>query len=40
MIEITHPERYMEAAVLATSPEIELPIILEKKDYVVIRKKA
>jgi len=39
-IDITHPERYMEAAVLATSPEIELPIILEKKDYVVIHKKA
>lgn len=39
-IEITHPERYMEASVLATSPEVDLPIILEKKDYVVIRKKA
>lgn len=40
IIDITHPERYMEASVLATSPEIELPIIVEKKDYVVIHKKA
>lgn len=40
VIDITHPERYMEASVLATSPEIELPIIFEKKDYVVIHKKA
>lgn len=39
-IDITHPERYLEAEVLATSPAIELPIILEKKDYVVIHKKA
>ncbi len=40
VIDITHTERYMEASVLATSPDIDLPIILEKKDYVVIHKKA
>ncbi len=40
VIDITHPERYLEASVLATSPQIELPIILEKDDYVVVHKKA
>lgn len=40
VIDITYPERYMEASVLATSPEVELPIIIEKKDYVVVHKKA
>lgn len=39
-ISITHPERYMEASVLATSPEVDLPIVFEKKDYVVVHKKA
>lgn len=39
VISITHPERYMESSVLATSPEIELPIMIEKKDYVVVHKK-
>lgn len=40
VIDITHPERYMESSLLATSPAIELPIMLEKDDYVVVHKKS
>lgn len=37
-ITIIHPERYMESEVLAQSPEIDLKILIEKKDYIVIYK--
>jgi 23S rRNA pseudouridine1911/1915/1917 synthase len=38
-IRIQHPERYMEATMLAQSPEVpEVKILLEKDDYVVVHK--
>jgi 23S rRNA-/tRNA-specific pseudouridylate synthase len=40
-IHIIHPERYMEATVLAQSPEVpSVRILLEKEDYVVVHKPA
>lgn len=40
-IHIKHPERYMEASVLAQSPEVPgVEILLEKEDYVVVHKPA
>ena len=37
-ITIVHPERYMEAEMLASSPAIALDIVIEKRDYLVIHK--
>lgn len=37
-ITIQHPERYMESEVLAQSPDIQLKVLIEKKDYMVIYK--
>lgn len=40
-IHIIHPERYMEAEVLAQAPAVpEVHILLEKEDYVVVHKPA
>lgn len=40
-IRIQHPERYMEATMLAQSPAVpEVKILLEKDDYVVVHKPA
>lgn len=40
-IHIVHPERYLEASVLAQAPDIpEMEIVLEKPDYLVVHKPA
>ncbi len=40
-IHIVHPERYMEASMLAQAPAVpEVTILVEKDDYVVVRKPA
>lgn len=40
-IHIVHPERYLEASMLAQAPDVpEVKIMLEKPDYVVVRKPA
>jgi hypothetical protein len=38
MIEIDNLQRYLEPVILEESPKINLPVKLEKEDYLVIYK--